>query len=221
VTEDSEVGQPQGAAHPGDDEAPRPGDDEGLLPGTRAGRPQGAAHPGDDEGPLPNDDPPLLFTPLVRQPGQAIPDWLFGPRGMAGLPAPLSPPQGVNIAVGIDIIEVDRVRKVFEHHGERFLKRVFTEAEVWQCRGKATRLAGRFAAKEAISKALGTGIHGVTWREMEVVQLRSGRPTVRLHGNAKRRAEMLGLSAFDVSIADLKEFSIAIAVAVQTSLSSL
>src|SRR5881275_465132 len=167
------------------------------------------------------DDLPLLFTPLVRQPGMAIPDWLFGPAGVAGLPAPLHSSQGVNVAVGIDIIEVGRVRKVFEKHGERFLRRVFTENEVKQCRGKATRLAGRFAAKEAISKALGTGLHGVAWREMEVVQLRSGRPTVTLHGNAKRRAEFLGLSAFDVSIADLAEFSIAIAVAVQTSLPGL
>ena len=167
-----------------------------------------------------NDDLPLIFTPLVRQPGAAIPDWLFGPAGVAGLPAPLSPPQGVNVAIGIDIIEVDRVRKVYQHHGERFLKRVFTEAEVLQCRGKANRLAGRFAAKEAISKALGTGLHGVAWREMEVVQLRSGRPTVTLHGNAKRRAQLLGISAFDVSIADLKDFSIAVAVAIQTSLPS-
>ena len=166
------------------------------------------------------NDIPLIFTPLVRQPGVAIPDWLFGPAGVAGLPAPLHTPQGVNIAVGIDIIEVDRVRKVYEHHGERFLRRVYTEAEIRQCRGKATRLAGRFAAKEAISKALGTGIHGVAWREMEVVQLRSGRPTVTLHGNARRRAELLGLSAFDVSIADLQTFSIAVAVAVQTSISS-
>src|SRR6202022_1540862 len=163
-------------------------------------------------------DLPLMFTPLVRQPGVAIPDWLFGPAGIAGLRAPLHVPQGVNVSVGIDIIEVERVRKVYEHHGERFLKRVFTEMEVRQCRGKATRLAGRFAAKEATNKPLGTGIHGVSWREMEVVQLRSGRPTVRLHGNAKRRAELLGLSAFDVSIADLKEFSIAIAVAIQTDI---
>jgi holo-[acyl-carrier protein] synthase len=167
-----------------------------------------------------SDDLPLIFTPLVRQPGAAIPDWLFGPAGVAGLPTPLSPPQGVNVAIGIDIIEVDRVRKVYEHHGDRFLKRVFTEAEVLQCRGKANRLAGRFAAKEAISKALGTGLHGVAWREMEVVQLRSGRPTVTLHGNAKRRAQLLGISAFDVSIADLKDFSIAVAVAIQTSLPS-
>lgn len=162
------------------------------------------------------NDQPLLFTPLVQKPGQLPPDWLFGPRGLAGLPAPLSPPQGVNIAVGIDIIEVDRVRKVYEHHGERFLMRVYTEREIMQCRGKVTRLAGRFAAKEAISKALGTGLRGVAWREMEVVQLRSGRPTVTLHGNAKRRAQQLGITAFDVSIADLAHLSIAIAIAAQT-----
>lgn len=163
------------------------------------------------------DDQPLLFTPLVRQAGTPIPDWLFGPTGVAGLPAPLLPPQGVNVAVGVDMIEVERVRKVFERHGERFLKRVYTEDEIRQCRGKVARLAGSFAAKEAISKALGTGIHGVSWREMEIVQLRSGRPTVRLHGVAKLRALQLGLSAFDVSIADLAQFSIAIAVAAQVS----
>jgi holo-[acyl-carrier protein] synthase len=162
-----------------------------------------------------DEEPPILFTPLVRRAGESIPDWLFGPAGLAGLPAPLHPTGGVNVAVGVDIIEVDRVRKVYERHGERFLKRVFTELEVRQCRGKVTRLAGRFAAKEAISKALGTGLHGVAWREMEVVQLRSGRPTVRLYGNAKKRAELLGLTAFDVSIADLQTFSIALAVALQ------
>lgn len=164
-----------------------------------------------------DEEPPILFTPLVRRAGEPIPDWLFGPAGLAGLPAPLHPTGGVNVAIGVDIIEVERVRKVYEHHGERFLKRIFTEIEIRQCRGKVTRLAGRFAAKEAISKALGTGLHGVAWREMEVVQLRSGRPTVRLHGNAKKRAELLGLTAFDVSIADLQAFSIAIAVALQTT----
>jgi holo-[acyl-carrier protein] synthase len=159
------------------------------------------------------DDQPILFTPLVRQIGESIPDWLFG---SGGLPAPLLPIQGVNVAVGIDIIEVERVRKVFERHGERFLHRVFTGNEILQCRSKVTRLAGRFAAKEAMSKALGTGLHGVKWREMEIVQLRSGRPSVRLHGFAKLRAQQLGLSAFDVSIADLAQTSIAIAVAIQT-----
>lgn len=167
------------------------------------------------------NDQPLLFTPLVHQPGEPIPDWLFGSAGVAGLPAALHLPQGVNVAVGIDIIEIDRVRKVYEKHGERFLARVFTQNEVQQCRGKITRLAGRFAAKEAISKALGTGMRGVKWREMEIVQLRSGRPSVRLHGTAKLRAEQLGLSAFDVSIADLAQLSIAIAIGIQTSIPAI
>lgn len=163
------------------------------------------------------EDQPLLFTPLVRGAGEKIPDWLFGPAGLAGLPAPLQTPQGVNVAVGIDIIEVERVRTVYERHKERFLQRILTEQEALQCRGKVTRIAGRFAAKEAISKALGTGIHGVKWREMEIVQLASGRPSVRLHGIAKLRAYQLGLTAFDVSIADLAQFSIAIAVGIQAT----
>jgi holo-[acyl-carrier protein] synthase len=90
-----------------------------------------------------------------------------------------------------------------------------------QCRGKINRFAARFAAKEAISKALGTGIHGVAWREMEIVQLRSGRPTVRLHGKAQQRAEFLGISAFDVSMSDLAHFSIAVAIAVQVDNKSI
>lgn len=164
-----------------------------------------------------NEDQPILFTPLVRQSDQPMPDWLFGPGGVAGLPATLHPTQGANVAVGVDIIEVERIQKVYAHHGERFLKRVFTELEIVQCRGKIARLAGRFAVKEAISKALGTGMRGVGWREMEVVQLRSGRPSVRLHGNARKRAEYLGINAFDVSIADLAHLSIAIAVGLQVA----
>ncbi len=166
-------------------------------------------------------DQPILFTPLIRGAQEQVPDWLFGPGGLAGLPAPLHTPKGVNVAVGIDIIEVDRVRKVYEKHGERFLARVFTEEEIRQCRGKVTRLAGRFAAKEAISKALGTGLRGVKWREMEIIQLRSGRPSVRLHGVARLRARQLELSAFDVSIADLAQFSIAIAVGIQTHIPTI
>ncbi|MBX5450336.1 holo-ACP synthase [Thermogemmatispora sp.] len=180
-------------------------------------------------GPLPDEGTaaPLLFTPLVSRLDVPPPAWLFGSGGLAALPAPLLPPHGVNVAVGIDIIEVARVARAYARHGERFLQRVFTDTEVLQCRGrralsgvsplpepKPARLAGRFAAKEAISKALGTGLRGVAWREMEIVQLRSGRPSVRLYGRARRRAEELGLSALDVSIADLQGLAIAVAVAV-------
>lgn len=163
-----------------------------------------------------NDDQPLLFTPLVSQPGSPLSSELFARAGMAGLPAPpLLPTRGVNVAVGVDIIEIERVRSILARHGERFLQRIFTEQEIQQCRGKALKLAGRFAAKEAISKALGTGMRGISWRELEVVQLSTGRPSVRLYGNASVRARQLGLSAFDVSISDLASFAIAVAVAVQ------
>jgi len=162
-----------------------------------------------------NDDRPLLFTPLVSQPGSPLPAELFGASGMAGLPTPLLPTQGVNVAVGVDVIEVERVRRVLTRHGERFLQRVFTEQEILQCHGKVLKIAGRFAAKEAISKALGTGMHGIAWRELEVVQLSTGRPSVRLYGNASVRARELRLSAFDVSISDLAAFSMAVAVGVQ------
>jgi holo-[acyl-carrier protein] synthase len=162
-----------------------------------------------------NEDRPLLFMPLVGQSGTPFPANLFGAASMADLPAPLQPTQGVNVAIGVDIIEIERIRSVLAHHGERFLQRVFTEQEILQCRGKALKIAGRFAAKEAISKALGTGMHGISWRELEVVQLSTGRPSVRLYGNASLRARELGLSAFDVSISDLASFSIAVAVGVQ------
>ena len=164
-----------------------------------------------------NEDRPLLFTPLVGQSGTPLPADLFGAAGMADLPTPLLPTQGVNVAIGVDIIEIERVRGVLAHHGDRFLQRVFTEQEIQQCRGKALKIAGRFAAKEAISKALGTGMHGISWRELEIVQLSTGRPSVRLYGNASMRARELGLSAFDVSISDLASFSIAVAVGVQVN----
>lgn len=165
-----------------------------------------------------NEDRPLLFTPLVGQPGTPLAADLFGTGGMADLPASLLPTQGINVAIGVDIIEIKRVRSVLAHHGERFLQRVFTEQEIQQCRGKALKIAGRFAAKEAISKALGTGMHGISWRELEIVQLSTGRPSVRLYGNASIRARELGLSAFDVSISDLASFSIAVAVGVQVGM---
>src|ERR1019366_2318080 len=154
-----------------------------------------------------NDDQPMLFTPLVSQPGASLPADLFGVAGMAGLPTSLLPTQGVNVAGGVDIIEIERIRGILERHGERFLQRIFTEQEIQQCRGRVLKLAGRFAAKEAISKVLGTGMQGISWHELEVVQLSTGRPSVRLYGNASVRARELGLSAFDVSISDLALFS--------------
>jgi holo-[acyl-carrier protein] synthase len=99
------------------------------------------------------------------------------------------------LGIGNDIIDARRVGKVIERHGERFLSRVFTETERAKAERRRNRVetyAKRFAAKEACSKALGTGIRsGVWWRDMGVVNLPSGRPTMRLTGGALKRLESI------------------------------
>ena len=99
------------------------------------------------------------------------------------------------LGIGNDIIDVRRVGKVIERHGDRFLKRIFTETERAKAERRRNRVetyAKRFAAKEACSKALGTGIRqGVWWRDMGVVNLPSGRPTMQLTGGALKRLEAL------------------------------
>jgi holo-[acyl-carrier protein] synthase len=113
------------------------------------------------------------------------------------------------IAVGIDMIAIPRVRAVMERHSERFLRRVYTPEEVAFCRGRVPELAARFAAKEAVMKALGTGVRGIAWREIEVLPDRRGKPLVYLYGKAKARAEKLRLSALDVSLTHERDFAVA------------
>ena len=114
--------------------------------------------------------------------------------------------------VGVDIVEIWRIQVAMERWGGRFLERVYTPTELAQCRGRAHRLASRFAAKEAVMKALGTGARGVSWREIEVISLASGAPTVHLHGRARSRADLLGLTSLAVSLSDSRENAMAIAV---------
>lgn len=116
-------------------------------------------------------------------------------------------------SVGVDIIEIERVARVLGQHGERFLNRVYTPAEVKYSRGRVPELAARFAAKEAISKALGTGLRGVDWREMEILPDRRGKPLVFLHGRALERAKYLGLNHFAVSLSHSRDFAVAFVVA--------
>ena len=122
--------------------------------------------------------------------------------------------QGVGLqhAVGIDVIELDRVQRLLERHPERFLARVYTPAEIAFCRGRVPELAARFAAKEATMKALGTGIRGVGWRDIEVLPNRRGKPLLLLHGRAAERAEALGLTDLDVSLTTAREFAAAFVV---------
>ena len=114
-----------------------------------------------------------------------------------------------DLAVGVDIIEIDRVAAVVERYGERFLARIYTAGELAYCRGRAPQLAARFAAKEATMKALGTGTRGVGWRDVEVVRARSGQPGIVLHGRAAKRAERIGLTRFVVSISHSRAYAVA------------
>ena len=116
------------------------------------------------------------------------------------------------MAVGIDVIEIARVNAVLRRHPERFLRRVFTPEEVAFCRGRVPELAARFAAKEAVMKALGTGARGLAWREIEVLPNQRGKPLVYLHGLARKRAEDIGLRAVDISLTHSHELAIAAVV---------
>jgi holo-[acyl-carrier protein] synthase len=118
-------------------------------------------------------------------------------------------------AVGIDIIETDRVGRVLAKYPERFIRRVYTPAEAAYCRGRVPELAARFAAKEAVMKALGTGARSVAWRDIEILADRRGKPVVYLYGGARRRAEHIGLSAIDVSLTHLQSFAMAAVVCAQ------
>mgnify|MGYP001388399871 FL=1 len=113
---------------------------------------------------------------------------------------------------GIDIIEIDRIQNVLIKHPKRFLRKIFTEYEINYCRGRATQLAARFASKEAAMKALGTGIRGVGWREVEVQRLRSGKPYIILHGRAKKRAESMGIKKIELSISHSKNLATAMVI---------
>ncbi len=104
------------------------------------------------------------------------------------------------LSVGVDIIELERVQHALDRFGERFAHKVYTAREIAYCRGRVPELAVRFAAKEAVSKALGTGINGLLWTEMEILADERGKPLVVLHGRALARAQLLGLSEWAVSM---------------------
>ena len=108
------------------------------------------------------------------------------------------------VGLGVDITEVDRIQSAIETSGERFLRRIYTPAERAHCeqfKNKYERFAGRFAAKEAAMKALGTGWRrGVRWVDFEVVREAGGRPTISLGGAAKEIAAQLGVKRISLSI---------------------
>ncbi len=122
----------------------------------------------------------------------------------------------MGVRCGMDIVELDRIEKALAQ-GESFIKRVYTPVERAYCeaRGKAATqsFAARFCAKEAVSKALGTGIaKGVSFQDIEIINDRDGKPVVTLHGEAKRHFECLGAKAIDISLTHSRDYAAAQAV---------
>ncbi len=117
------------------------------------------------------------------------------------------------VFVGIDLVEIDRLRRIFEKHREKFKKRIFTPREIEECERRKNYeecYAARFAAKEAFSKAIGTGMRaGVRFKDIEVINLPSGKPLLRLYGRA---AEIAGDASIDVSLTHTEHLAVAIVV---------
>ncbi len=130
-------------------------------------------------------------------------------------PAP-APPAGTT-ELGIDIIKVERIRGSLERFGERFSNRVLTPSEQRYVRMRPETFAGRWAAKEAVSKVLGLGVRGIGWKDIEVVRLPTGQPSVKLHGRAAARAEQLGMERIALSISHESDYAVAIAFGIRTA----
>ncbi len=120
----------------------------------------------------------------------------------------------MKIVSGVDLLEIGRLERAFARHGERFYNRIFTEQEQLYCNGRVDKLAGRFAVKEAVAKALGSGIGAVRWVDIEVVSNADGKPELHLHNEARKLADRLGLREWSISISHTESLAIGFATAV-------
>jgi holo-[acyl-carrier protein] synthase len=122
------------------------------------------------------------------------------------------------IGIGTDIIECSRIDQMICRHGEHFTRHVFTVQEIRYCSNRKSsdqHFAGRWAAKEAVLKAIGTGwIAGISWKDVEVVIESSGQPKIQLYGGAAKTAKELGISEVQISISHCKSHAVAMAIAV-------
>ncbi len=122
------------------------------------------------------------------------------------------------LGLGTDITETERIASMVERHGDAFLNRIYTPAEIEYCSSKknaAQHYAGRWAAKEAVMKSFGTGfVKGIHWAEIEVVSQPSGKPIIELSGPTARFAERLGITQIVLSISHCKLYATATAIAI-------
>jgi holo-[acyl-carrier protein] synthase len=118
----------------------------------------------------------------------------------------------MRLCSGVDLIEIERVQAAIERHGDRFLNRIFTPFELAEVLDNSASLAVRFAAKEAVAKALGTGIGLVCWQEIEIRRGPERQPELHLHGAAAQIAQKLGLVHWSISLSHTQNIAIAMAV---------
>jgi holo-[acyl-carrier protein] synthase len=122
------------------------------------------------------------------------------------------PKSPFSVVCGVDIVEIESMDRYIKAGRDRYLQRVFTPAELAFCRDRLPQLAARVAAKEAVSKALGTGMRGIGWHDIEVVSNKRGRPSISLSGRAAILAERLHLSDWKISISHSPSFAIAFVI---------
>ena len=115
-------------------------------------------------------------------------------------------------SIGIDMVEIGRIESAVTQWGDRFLRRIYTQAELDSYHGRISSLASRFAGKEAVMKVLGTGARGIGWREIEILSDTHGKPCVNLYGKAKETADNLKLDQFSISLSDTRQYAIAVAI---------
>jgi holo-[acyl-carrier protein] synthase len=123
----------------------------------------------------------------------------------------------MKLSTGVDIVDIARIREAIERYGERFIARIFTETEQRESNGRFSSLAARFAAKEAVAKALGCGIGDVGWLDIEIKSDENHAPYLDLHGEGRILAEKLGLSNWSVSLSHTENQAIAFVVAMSDS----
>ena len=124
----------------------------------------------------------------------------------------------MTLATGVDLVELDRIERALARHGDRFLSRIYTPVEVVYYRDRLPELAVRFAAKEAVSKALGVGLNhmsaqGIGWQDVEILPDALGKPIVRLKGRARELAEEQGLQEWAISLSHGRDYGVAFVVA--------
>jgi holo-[acyl-carrier protein] synthase len=121
----------------------------------------------------------------------------------------------MRIRSGVDIVEVDRLDRAILRHGDRLFERFFTPQELIDSSGHTPALAARFAAKEAVAKAFGTGIGPVGWKEIEIINGPLRQPLLQLHGNAQLLAQEMGLESWTISLSHTHEHAMAVAVVIE------